>query len=549
MGEFSQEQLEQIRDWLSKQQSHADIQFVLYPIPIENHETVLAEQRKHKQRREKKSHCNCGSSLFRNRICLSQKDCTAQDTDVDYINPGDITGKKFYLPKLPERATEKAAGIDVFAPFTVVLPSMHAISLDLYIGINLPKGWFAYLTGTSGFSSRSGIWVCQGVIDEDYTGTIKINLLNISGLKYRILQNEKVGQLLVMQANTGRVVEPTIGSFQREGIPPDLLLGCNARTGKLFSGNAGSPILRKKGNEGGFGSTSKIKGYFTSYFAYREDTDRDICNAVSGVFKPVTFTDCDLHSDEEMDEETGMTLQPGLHPARIGSDGYDERLRVRRKRKAQGLRTVSMIHDLKNKMAKLDDYDKEDQVSVLGSGGFGFKLGGTKSKLHSALPDSEERITCAFFQVLVDGEYSPNATDLAIPLFSKKIESLLESKATQYNVSGYKCGEDRAGHFYVHVWETPDRLTRWPRRHKRMTEEIYARIFREIGREITQLCRASLKNQQQQSCIKALFTISKTKRFQAQVKAEPAATVKPTVKPTISFPTGTTGWQNIGGLF
>jgi len=57
------------------------------------------------------------------------------------------------------------------------------------------------LFARSGLASKHGITLanCVGVIDSDYTGEIKVALVNLSNNEYTVTNGERIAQLVIME--------------------------------------------------------------------------------------------------------------------------------------------------------------------------------------------------------------------------------------------------------------------------------------------------------------------------------------------------------------
>lgn len=92
--------------------------------------------------------------------------------------------------KVPIRASEGAAGYDLFALQDVVVPAIlgqpvdkddvqiavHQTLVRTGISIALPPGTYAQLASRSGLAVKPNIHVAAGVIDPDYRGEVKVLL-------------------------------------------------------------------------------------------------------------------------------------------------------------------------------------------------------------------------------------------------------------------------------------------------------------------------------------------------------------------------------------
>jgi dUTP pyrophosphatase len=101
--------------------------------------------------------------------------------------------------KIPLRATAGAAGFDVFSNgHYTIKPNIRCL-LDTGIAMQLPKGYWGELKPRSGLAARHGLDVLAGVIDSDYTGEIKVSLINLGEHDVEIKKGDRIAQLIIQQ--------------------------------------------------------------------------------------------------------------------------------------------------------------------------------------------------------------------------------------------------------------------------------------------------------------------------------------------------------------
>lgn len=103
--------------------------------------------------------------------------------------------------RLPEYATVDSAGMDLKAnidePF--VLSPLERQVVPTGIFIQLPKGTEAQIRPRSGLAAKNGITVLNspGTIDSDYTGEIKVILINLSNENFVVNPGDRIAQMVV----------------------------------------------------------------------------------------------------------------------------------------------------------------------------------------------------------------------------------------------------------------------------------------------------------------------------------------------------------------
>lgn len=98
---------------------------------------------------------------------------------------------------IPVRAHDTDAGADLRSPVDTVIPAGCSYIIDTGVHIQLPHGYVGMLKSKSGLNVWHGI-TSEGVIDEGYTGPIKVKLYNHSGEPYKIERGDKITQLVIV---------------------------------------------------------------------------------------------------------------------------------------------------------------------------------------------------------------------------------------------------------------------------------------------------------------------------------------------------------------
>ena len=90
-----------------------------------------------------------------------------------------------------------AAGHDIYALEAGIIPTKGLVLVRKGIAIGLPKGTYGRLAARSGMASKNGIAVGGGVINVDYTGEVKVILLNHGKGDYQFKAGDRIAQLIV----------------------------------------------------------------------------------------------------------------------------------------------------------------------------------------------------------------------------------------------------------------------------------------------------------------------------------------------------------------
>lgn len=132
--------------------------------------------------------------------------------------------------KLPEYATDGAAGLDLFADpthGTPIEPGERKL-IPTNIAISLPRGYEAQIRPRSGLALKKGITVLNspGTIDSDYRGAIGIVLYNAGANPYIVMPGDRIAQMVItryeqvsfQEADTLDESERGTGGFGSTGL-------------------------------------------------------------------------------------------------------------------------------------------------------------------------------------------------------------------------------------------------------------------------------------------------------------------------------------------
>lgn len=99
---------------------------------------------------------------------------------------------------LPERAHSTDAGFDLRAKESKIIKAGQSATFDTGVHIEFPHGYYGKVESRSGLNVRHEIVSCGGVIDEGYTGSIRVKLYNLGRNHYEVKSGDKIAQLIIM---------------------------------------------------------------------------------------------------------------------------------------------------------------------------------------------------------------------------------------------------------------------------------------------------------------------------------------------------------------
>jgi len=97
---------------------------------------------------------------------------------------------------MPTRAHSTDAGYDLRTRERVVLHKRSSVVIDTGVHIQLPEGKCAVVVSKSGLNTSYDI-TSTGLIDEGFTGTIKIKLYNHGDVPYIFNKGDKISQFYI----------------------------------------------------------------------------------------------------------------------------------------------------------------------------------------------------------------------------------------------------------------------------------------------------------------------------------------------------------------
>ncbi len=109
--------------------------------------------------------------------------------------------------KLPLRAHDHDAGMDLFSLEKVILKPMERFVVRTGISLEIPEGYVGLIWDKSGIAIKEGIKTLGGVIDAGYRGEILIGVINLSNKDYVFDVGHKVAQILIQRIENFEIIE------------------------------------------------------------------------------------------------------------------------------------------------------------------------------------------------------------------------------------------------------------------------------------------------------------------------------------------------------
>ena len=102
---------------------------------------------------------------------------------------------------IPRYGSEYSAGADLYSTdVDVKIAPGETRLIHTGIAVEIPEGLVGLIYARSGLASKKGITLanCVGVVDSDYTGEIKVALINLSNEEYTLTNGERIAQMVIM---------------------------------------------------------------------------------------------------------------------------------------------------------------------------------------------------------------------------------------------------------------------------------------------------------------------------------------------------------------
>ena len=106
--------------------------------------------------------------------------------------------------KIPTRAHETDAGLDLYSREKVIIFPNESYIFDTGVHIELPQNSVGLLKSKSGLYMKHHI-TSEGVVDEGYTGSIRVKLVNHGNEPYMVNKGDKISQLVILP-----ILKPTL---------------------------------------------------------------------------------------------------------------------------------------------------------------------------------------------------------------------------------------------------------------------------------------------------------------------------------------------------
>ena len=102
---------------------------------------------------------------------------------------------------VPTKATKYSIGLDLHSPDNYLIRPKKQVLIPTQIKLGIPPGYYGRIASKFCLAIQNQVHVGAGVIDPDYTGEIKVLLINNSKHYYQVKEGEPIAQLILKKAS------------------------------------------------------------------------------------------------------------------------------------------------------------------------------------------------------------------------------------------------------------------------------------------------------------------------------------------------------------
>jgi len=118
--------------------------------------------------------------------------------------------------KVPFKGSVESAGYDLKSTIGVIIQPWSRAIVPTGWAMTVPKGTYGRVAPRSGLAARNSIDVAAGVVDRDYTGEVKVILVNNSDIEFKVNVGDRIAQLIIESiANPKIVIVPDLSETSR----------------------------------------------------------------------------------------------------------------------------------------------------------------------------------------------------------------------------------------------------------------------------------------------------------------------------------------------
>lgn len=109
--------------------------------------------------------------------------------------------------KLPTKAHAGDLGYDLYSAENAIIYPGETMLISTKVCVQLPVGWGAFIKDRSSVATKMNIETVAGVIDNGYTGELKVAMHNLNEHTVNIYRGDKIAQLVPIPVTNFKVEE------------------------------------------------------------------------------------------------------------------------------------------------------------------------------------------------------------------------------------------------------------------------------------------------------------------------------------------------------
>jgi len=126
--------------------------------------------------------------------------------------------KKLSDLPIPARQTTGAAGYDLQSDKDFTINPMQRVLVPTGYAWEIPMGKVGIIKDRSSMAYKYGISTLAGVIDSDYRDEVKILLINLGSLAYKVSKGDRIAQMVIVDHYSDELtVVDELGGEDRNG--------------------------------------------------------------------------------------------------------------------------------------------------------------------------------------------------------------------------------------------------------------------------------------------------------------------------------------------
>ena len=103
---------------------------------------------------------------------------------------------------VPTKGSDKAAGHNLYTNERTEIPARDQAVIGTGIAIGLPRNTYGRIAPRSGLAVKHRPTTNAGATDSDYTGEVKVVLVNQGNKPYRVKKGDRIAGLIIEKSTT-----------------------------------------------------------------------------------------------------------------------------------------------------------------------------------------------------------------------------------------------------------------------------------------------------------------------------------------------------------